>query len=186
MAGSKRISTPLNDELIAQLHAGDNLLISGTIYTGRDAAHKKLMELIEKGEKLPLELEGPDHFLRGTDSGPARQTDRVGRTDHQLPHGRLRAQASRTWSEGHDGQRVAQPRGQRGVEKVQSCLPGRDRRCRRPGLARASKKPRWSPIRNWVPRPSINSKWRIFPAQVINDMYGGDIYEEGRRRYERK
>lgn len=45
-----RLTTPLTIEKIKKLHAGDEILLSGTIYTGRDAAHKRLMALIEKGE----------------------------------------------------------------------------------------------------------------------------------------
>ena len=43
-----RLTTPLTIEKIKKLHAGDEVLLSGTIYTGRDAAHKRLMALIEK------------------------------------------------------------------------------------------------------------------------------------------
>ena len=45
-----RITTPLTDETVATLHAGDRLLLNGIIYTGRDAAHKRLVELIDKGD----------------------------------------------------------------------------------------------------------------------------------------
>jgi fumarate hydratase subunit beta len=46
----KRISTPLTEEKVLGLNAGDSILLSGTIYTARDAAHKRLIELINKGE----------------------------------------------------------------------------------------------------------------------------------------
>ncbi len=52
------LKTPLKDEDILKLHAGDVVLLSGIIYTARDAAHKRLVELIKKGEKLPIPLEG--------------------------------------------------------------------------------------------------------------------------------
>jgi len=58
MTKTKKITTPLDDKGIAQLKAGDSVLITGNIYTGRDAAHKRLIELIEKGQKLPLDLKG--------------------------------------------------------------------------------------------------------------------------------
>lgn len=48
------INTPLTEEKIRGLRAGDQLLLSGTIYTARDAAHKRLVELVEKGEELPF------------------------------------------------------------------------------------------------------------------------------------
>ena len=54
----KRIKAPLTDEVIRSLKAGDKVLIDGVIYTGRDAAHKRLVETMEKGEPLPVDLEG--------------------------------------------------------------------------------------------------------------------------------
>ena len=50
---AKVINTPLTDKVINNLKAGDRVLLNGIIYTGRDAAHKRLVELIEKGEELP-------------------------------------------------------------------------------------------------------------------------------------
>jgi fumarate hydratase subunit beta len=55
---ARRINTPLSDDAIKTLKAGDNVLISGVIYTARDAAHKRLVALIEKGEELPMEIRG--------------------------------------------------------------------------------------------------------------------------------
>ena len=54
---TKAIHTPLTHEMARTLKAGDSCLISGTIYTARDAAHKRLCELVAKGEKLPLDIE---------------------------------------------------------------------------------------------------------------------------------
>ncbi|MDD6488831.1 MAG: Fe-S-containing hydro-lyase [Clostridia bacterium] len=54
----KRITLPLTDETIKDLHAGDSVLITGSMLTGRDAAHKRLYELIEKGEPLPVDIDG--------------------------------------------------------------------------------------------------------------------------------
>lgn len=54
----KKITLPLTDEVIKTLKAGDSVLLSGTIITGRDAAHKRLFELIEKGESLPVNVGG--------------------------------------------------------------------------------------------------------------------------------
>jgi len=51
-----RLETPLTHEKVAQLKAGDNVLISGVIYTGRDAAHKKMIEALASGEKLPFDM----------------------------------------------------------------------------------------------------------------------------------
>ncbi|NLX63617.1 MAG: Fe-S-containing hydro-lyase [Clostridiaceae bacterium] len=52
------ITTPLTEEVIAKLNAGDEVLISGVIYTGRDAAHKRMIAMLEKGEPLPFDIRG--------------------------------------------------------------------------------------------------------------------------------
>ena len=54
----KKLSLPLKNEDIAELKAGESVLLSGSIITGRDAAHKRLYECIEKGEPLPVNIEG--------------------------------------------------------------------------------------------------------------------------------
>ena len=55
---TKKITLPITDEDIKSLKAGDSVLLTGTIITGRDAAHKRLFELIEKGEELPVDVKG--------------------------------------------------------------------------------------------------------------------------------
>ena len=54
----KRLTLPLSDSDIKDLKAGETVLLSGTMLTGRDAAHKRLYELGEKGEKLPIDIKG--------------------------------------------------------------------------------------------------------------------------------
>lgn len=54
----KYINTPLDEETVKSLKAGDRVLISGTVYTARDAAHARLAELIKSGKPLPIELSG--------------------------------------------------------------------------------------------------------------------------------
>jgi fumarate hydratase subunit beta len=56
MKMEKRITTPLTEEVIKDLKAGDSVLISGVIFTARDAAHKRLIELLKKGEELPISI----------------------------------------------------------------------------------------------------------------------------------
>ncbi len=58
MSSIKRITTPLTDEVIENLRAGDKVLISGNIYTGRDAAHKRLVDLVNSGQPLPFDIKG--------------------------------------------------------------------------------------------------------------------------------
>lgn len=54
----KKITLPLTDSDIQNLRAGDSVLLTGTLLTGRDAAHKRLYELLQKGEALPVDLRG--------------------------------------------------------------------------------------------------------------------------------
>ena len=61
----KQIHTPLTEDQIKGLKAGDQVRISGTIYTARDAAHAKMAEALEKGQPLPMELEGALIYYAG-------------------------------------------------------------------------------------------------------------------------
>ncbi len=55
---TKRITLPITDEDIKSLKTGDSVLLTGTIITGRDAAHKRLYELLQQGKELPVDLRG--------------------------------------------------------------------------------------------------------------------------------
>lgn len=59
------LTTPLGDEEIKQLRSGDIVTITGKIFTARDAAHKKLIELINEGKELPIELKGQIIYYAG-------------------------------------------------------------------------------------------------------------------------
>ena len=52
-----RLTTPLTEEMVQSLKAGDQVLLSGVIYTGRDAAHKRLVEALDHNEPLPFDLQ---------------------------------------------------------------------------------------------------------------------------------
>jgi len=54
----KKLTTPLTDKDIEQLRAGDQVLLSGIVYTARDAAHARLIELLQQGQPLPIDLKG--------------------------------------------------------------------------------------------------------------------------------
>lgn len=59
------LNTPLTREKVRELHAGDEVLLSGVIYTGRDAAHKRLCALLDEGKPLPVELENQTIYFVG-------------------------------------------------------------------------------------------------------------------------
>jgi fumarate hydratase subunit beta len=60
-----RIATPLTDDFIRQLKAGDEVLLSGILYMARDAAHKRMIAKIEQGEEPPIDLRGQIIFYAG-------------------------------------------------------------------------------------------------------------------------
>ncbi|MCE5200063.1 MAG: Fe-S-containing hydro-lyase [Armatimonadota bacterium] len=53
-----KLTTPLTDQDVEQLHAGDQVLLSGVVYTARDAAHARLINLLKEGKPLPIDLRG--------------------------------------------------------------------------------------------------------------------------------
>jgi len=87
----KRISTPLADSMVTELKAGDKVLLSGTIYTARDAAHKRFIETLDAGGSLPFDVRGqviyycgPSPALPGRPIGAAGPTT-SGRMDAYTP-----------------------------------------------------------------------------------------------------
>lgn len=72
----RHILAPINKEELAKLQAGDYVYITGTIYTARDAAHKRMQETLDKGESLPLELENNIIYYMGP--SPAREGRPIG------------------------------------------------------------------------------------------------------------
>ena len=72
----KHITTPITEEISKNLHAGDYVYISGTIYVARDAAHKRMMEVLDRGEKLPIEIKDSTIYYMGP--SPAREGQVIG------------------------------------------------------------------------------------------------------------
>ena len=54
----RKLTTPLTEDDVKSLHAGDHVLLSGVVYTARDAAHLRMMDLIRAGKPLPVDLAG--------------------------------------------------------------------------------------------------------------------------------
>jgi fumarate hydratase subunit beta len=70
MSDAIRLTPPLKSADVAQLKAGDRVLISGTIYTGRDAAHKRIVDALAKGEEPPFEIDGAVIYYVGPSPPP--------------------------------------------------------------------------------------------------------------------
>ena len=64
------ISTPLSDGLIAKLRAGDSVLLSGSIFTGRDAAHERMVKMLGAGKPLPFDVQGQAIYYAGPCPAP--------------------------------------------------------------------------------------------------------------------
>ena len=73
---TKKINLPITDADIKNLRAGDSVLLSGTIITGRDAAHKRLFDLLKAGEALPVDVKGEIIYYVGP--APAKPGHAVG------------------------------------------------------------------------------------------------------------
>ena len=72
----KRIHAPLVQEELTSLRAGDSVLLTGTLYTGRDAAHKRLCAMVERGEALPFDIKNQVIYYAGP--CPAKPGDAIG------------------------------------------------------------------------------------------------------------
>lgn len=72
----KHITTPITEEVTRDLHAGDYVYISGTMYVARDAAHKRMIETLERGEELPIDIKDATIYYMGP--SPAREGRPIG------------------------------------------------------------------------------------------------------------
>lgn len=72
----KYITTPITEEITADLHSGDYVYITGTIYVARDAAHKRMIEALERGEELPIDIKDAAIYYMGP--SPAREGRPIG------------------------------------------------------------------------------------------------------------
>ena len=90
-----RLKTPLTEGDVEQLHIGDRVLLTGVIYTGRDAAHKRLFELVAAGKPLPVDLRGQVIYYVGP--APAKPGQPIGSAGPTTSY-RMDAYARSSWS----------------------------------------------------------------------------------------
>jgi fumarate hydratase subunit beta len=181
----RSISTPLTDEIIESLRVGDRLLITGTIYTGRDAAHKRLVELIDKGEPLPIDIHGQIiYFVGPTPPKPGEVIGSAGPTTS----GRMDAYSPKLLDLGLKGMIGKGTRN----EAVKEALK-RNKAIYLGATGGAGALLAQRIIGSTVvayddlgPEAIRELQVKDFPVVVINDMYGGDLYIEGRKQFERK
>jgi len=184
VAEVKEIFTPLDDETVEKLRAGDSVRISGVLYTARDAAHKRLVELIKSGGELPIDLTGQIiYFVGPTPPRPGRVIGAAGPTTSY----RMDPYSPYLIERGLKGMIGKGPRSPEVVEAM------RKHRCvyfAAIGGAGAliSKTVIGAEVVAYDdlgPEAIRKLVVREFPAIVVNDIYGNDLYEEGRRRYGR-
>ena len=101
----RHITLPLTEELAKTLHAGDQVLLTGTIYTSRDAGHKRMCEALAKGEKIPFDPTDATIYYVGPTQ--TRSGHRICRTNYQRPYGCLRTNHDVCRSPRNDRQRSA-------------------------------------------------------------------------------
>lgn len=183
MADVKHLTTPLSDEVVSGLRAGDNILITGVMYTGRDAAHKRLLELIEKGEPLPFDIRGQVIFYVGPT--PARPGNPIGSAG---PTTSLRMDVF-TPKLHELGLKATIGKGSRSREVKEALIRYKAVYLAVTGgaaalVSRCIRKAEVIAYPELGPEAIRRLEVENFPTQVINDMHGGDIYEEGRRQYE--
>lgn len=183
--GIKEVVTPLGDEDVEALRAGDRVRISGVIYTARDAAHARLAALIDKGEPLPFDVRGQIIYYTGP--SPARPGDIVGsigpttasRMDTYTP-ALLALGLKGTIGKGYRGPAVKEAlRRHRAV--YFGAIGGAGAVLSR--HVKALEVIAYEDLGTEAIRRLVVED---FPAIVINDCHGGDLYEEGRTVYARE
>lgn len=181
---AKKIGTPLTDEVVQGLRVGDEVEISGVVYQARDAAHKRLVALIESGEELPFELEGAVVYYMGP--SPAKPGNVIGSAG-PTTSGRMDAYAPVLMAHGLKGMIGKGLRSQavkdamREYKAVYFAATGG-------AGALLAQRIVANEVIAW-PELGAEAVARLevvdFPAIVVNDCHGADLYEEGRAKYAR-
>jgi fumarate hydratase subunit beta len=185
MTEVKKISAPFTEEVARSLKAGDQVLLSGVIYTARDTAHKRMMETLDRGAPLPFELKGSVIYYVGpTPAPPGRPIGSAGPTTS----GRMDAYAPRLIALGLRGMIG---KGNRSKEVRDACMKHGCVYLGAIGGAGAllSKSIKAARVVAWEELgPEAVRELRVedMPLVVINDTHGSDLYEQGRARYARK
>lgn len=177
-----KITTPLTDDVIVKLKAGDRVLITGVVYTGRDMAHKYMVERHQQGEPFPFDLAGQVLYYTGpTPAPPGRAIGSAGPTTSY----RMDKYAPYLLERGLKGMIGKGPRGPEVREAIRkqravyfAAIGGAG--------ALISKAIRKAEVIAY-PELGTEAVQRLevedFPAFVVNDVHGGDLYEAGVAAY---
>ncbi len=179
------LTTPLSDEDVSKLQAGDIVYLNSTIYTARDAAHKRLVDLIEKGEELPFDLQGSViYFVGPTPPKPGEPIGSAGPTTS------YRMDSYSPILIAH-GQKGMIGKGKRNEAVKEACKKYKAVYFGATGgagalIAKAIKEAEVIAYPELGPEAIRKLRVEEFPVTVINDTHGNDLYEMGRAKYEVK
>ncbi len=177
-----KLHTPLTDETIEKLRAGDKVTISGAIYVGRDAAHKRLVEALDRGEPLPFDPRGQIIYYMGP--SPAKPGKPIGAAGPTTSY-RMDPYAPRLMAEGLKGMIG---KGNRSLLVRQDMQKYKAIYLAAIGgaaalIARSIKEAEVIAYEDLGAEALRKLTVEDFPAIVVNDIYGGDAYEDGQARY---
>jgi len=177
-----KVTTPLNEEVISKWRSGDKILISGIIYTGRDAAHKRLVELIDKGESLPFDVKGQIiYFVGPTPARPGRAVGSAGPTTSY----RMDAYSPRLIEKGLKGMIG---KGSRSKEVIEAMMKHKCVYMTAVGgagalISRCIKSSEIIAYDDLGPEAIRKMEVENLPVIVVNDTSGNDLYQEGIKKY---
>jgi len=182
---AKRIKLPLTDEIVKDLRAGDNLLLTGVIYVARDTAHKRMIEALDQGKPLPFDIKGATVYYMGP--SPARPGRVIGSAG-PTTSGRMDAYAPRLMAEGIKGM-IGKGLRSRAVKDAMvkyravylGAIGGAGAI-----ISRSIKKSEVVAYEELGAEAIRRLEVEDFPVTVINDIYGGDLYAEGKAKYQVK
>jgi fumarate hydratase subunit beta len=175
MATEHRLATPLTDEDVMILKAGDVVFITGIIYTGRDAAHKRIFEALDKGEPLPFDIRGAlIYYVGPAPAPPGRPIGSCGPTTSY----RMDTYAPRLHSLGLKG---TIGKGKRNDEVKEAMKKYKAVYLAATGGAGALLSLRVQEAKvvayeDLGPEAVMELKVKDFPLLVINDTFGGELY----------
>lgn len=184
MSEAIRITPPISDEDVMKLKIGDRVLITGTILTGRDSAHKRLYELIEKGESLPIDIKGQIIYYVGP--APAKPGHVIGSAGPTTSY-RMDPYAPLLMEHGLKGMigkgvRSTQVRdAMKKYKAIYFAATGGAGAL----IAKNIKAARIVAYEDLGPEAIRELEVQDFPVIVANDAFGGDLYEEGMKKFSR-
>ena len=180
-----KIKTPLDEKTIESLEAGDQVLITGVIYSARDAAHKRLVEALDKKEKLPLELKNQIIYYMGP--APAKPGYASGSAGPTTSY-RMDAYSPRLMAEGLKGMIGKGNRTQPVKDAIKKYKAVYFAAIGGAGalIAKSIKKVEVIAYNDLGAEAIRKLEVENFPATVINDIHGADLYDQGKAKYQIK